>query len=353
VRAPIESLRLGRRGVESLVTVAVPLAVAALLVATAIPAWTTAGPFEKLADRARDSPIILGALLFVVLSAVARYWWGLARPTHRTVRPRGQRRGSLPFVAVVVGAAVAALVVRGFLFQPYRVIGGSMLPTLEPGDQLGVNRTGRRLGRAPRRGDIVGFEKTIDGRVEGLVKRVIGLPGDRVAMRGGHPIINDWPVPSCDAGRYYYLGPGGGVRASGRLAVEFLEDRVYLTTLTAASPPFDHYDVRPGEVFVVGDNRNESRDSRAWNDGRGAGLPLSSIVGVAVLHLGTMTRDGRPKLGPVRSLELRLGLEGLDRGELEAGIARCVAARPALTTPPVKRSDPAPSAVVQNSNSKL
>lgn len=349
------------RATELALTIVVPLLVSTALIGWGIPPWTTAGPFERAADALRDSPVALGALLFVALSAAARYWYRAFWPEPAKPPSRSGRRATVLFVTAVSLAAVAAIGLRALVFQPYRVIGGSMLPTLEPGDLLGVNRAAlgvgsgsrRALARAPQRGEIVAFEKVMDGRREGLVKRVVGLPGDRVAMRGGHPVINDWVVPSCDAGQYFYLGAGGGVRVSGRLSVEFLGDRAYLTTLTAASPPFDHYDVREGEVFVVGDNRNESRDSRAWNDGRGAGLPLTDLVGVAQVHLGTLHRDGRPAAGPIRALELTLGLEGLDTRELRAGIERCLANRPRATTPPPGRVTKPRAALVQNSNAHL
>jgi signal peptidase I len=280
--------------------------------------------------------------LFVLLSALLRYWcprlpvgryFAIPIPVETT------RRSNTGFVVMLAVAAVAAVVARGFLFGNYQVLSASMLPTLEPEDLLGGNKLAYGLGsigaRPPARGDIVVFKRPED--IQGpdrLVKRIIGLPGDRITMNGGHAVINGWQVPSCDAGTYLYPIPGGAVR--GRLSVEFLDDRAYLTVFSPSPDLWqESYDVKPGEAFVLGDNRNNSSDSRAWNRGHGRGLQVNAVEARVDWWLFGTGRDQRVDLRHfLRPLELHVRLDGMNVHSLENGIQQCLQSRPANTRPP-------------------
>lgn len=271
------------------------------------------------------------------------------RSSARSALAAEERRNTIGLVLLVGAAAAAALLLRSVVVESFRVLGDSMLPTLESGDCVVASRLayGVRLPQArrifstrpPRRGDVVVFPNLHpDGSApDHLVKRIIGLPGDRISMRGAHPLINGWEVPSCDAGTYVYPRAWGGVR--GRLVVEFLDGDAYLTVLTPVTGVFEHYDVQDGEVFVLGDNRNNSSDSRAWNDGHGGGVPITVLDGKVERFVLGEHRDGTVDLSRFfATLGTRLHLEGLDARALEQGVARCLARRPASTTPPVRNS---------------
>ncbi len=259
-----------------------------------------------------------------------------------------KRRETIGFVAMVVGAAAAAYGVRSYVVQPFRVLSGSMLPTLEPSDIVAgrMRPYGATPAHLPLRGDVVVFRSAAVAfgslapeAPAVLVKRVIGLPGDRIAMRGGVPMINGWLVPSCDAGEYLYaLATFGDPGLHGRLRVEFLEDRAYLAVYSMGAVFQDTYVVKPGEVFVLGDNRGNSLDSRAYNGGHGGGVPVDAIEARAQWFLSGSRRSGDVDLGrflkPIDTLQARLRLEGVDTRPLDEGIARCLKNRPTNTRPP-------------------
>jgi signal peptidase I len=146
-------------------------------------------------------------------------------------------------VETVLLTLLIYILVRSFLFENYRVVGRSMVPTLENDQYLAVNKLGYRL-HEPQRGDIIVFRDPSDDERK-LIKRVIGLPGEVVEIRDGQVFIEGWPLkePYIEAPPRYAYAP----------------------TLI----PEDQY-------FVMGDNRNNSSDSHNWGT-----LPQDMIVGKA------------------------------------------------------------------------
>lgn len=246
---------------------------------------------------------------------------------------------NISFVALLAVAVLLALAMRTTFFQSYEVLGSSMLPSLAPGDLLsGSVVSAANAEQTLARGDVVVLRVQVDGTEQEIIKRVIGLPGDRITMRGVHPLINGWAVPFCDAGSYYSPHDQTAVERGdpgGRIAIEFLEGRSYLTFQAAPGMALPEYLVKPGEVFVLGDNRNNSRDSRTFDQGQPRGFPLSAVKAKVTRVL--LSRSQRGEVDPAsvwRPLGLVLHLDSLDISEEQEGIRRCLAGRPAQTDPP-------------------
>lgn len=156
----------------------------------------------------------------------------------------------IPVLLVV--ALLAALVVRTFVLQVYSIPSGSMVPTLEVGDRIAVEKL-TYLARGPERGEVVVFE--LRGQV--YVKRVIGLPGESVEITDGFVFVD-------------------GVRV----------DEPWVQRADERS--FDPVDVPDGELYVLGDNRPDSGDSRL-----GLGfVPVEVVVGRAIVVLWPLDRVG-------------------------------------------------------------
>jgi signal peptidase I len=204
---------------------------------------------------------------------------------------------------VVVDTALIVLVViaaKTAIAEPYYVPSGSMEPTLQIGDELLATKfpygyssaslpifvtlpdTPRILGSLPRHGDIVVFRWPGD-RSQIWVKRVVGLPGDRIAMRNGRLWINDEAVGIEPDG----MGQDEAEDGSHQLVTRFIEtlpgDRKHTIFKRGTSGPFDNTPeivVPPDSVFVMGDNRDNSADSRIPVELGGVGiLPVSDLVG--------------------------------------------------------------------------
>jgi signal peptidase I len=210
--------------------------------------------------------------------------------------------GWLESVKTILYAALIAIGIRTVAFEPFNIPSGSMIPTLLVGDYLFVSKfsygysrhsmpfspdlfSGRIFGALPRRGDVAVFKLPRDGATD-YIKRIIGLPGDRIQVRAGILHINGQAVRRESLGPYTVEGDGP------RITV-----RRYLETLPGVDGqpgvshqilestddgPFDNtveFRVPEGHVFAMGDNRDNSLDSRAMN---AVGfIPIENLVGRA------------------------------------------------------------------------
>jgi signal peptidase I len=188
-------------------------------------------------------------------------------------------RSFFPVVLVV-------LVVRAFVFEPFRIPSASMMPGLVDGDFIFVNKFsyGLRLPLIntkiaavgePKRGDVIVFRLPSDPSVH-FIKRLIGLPGDRIVVRDNQIIINGTTVPEQRDGVY-----SGGYGFSGStLALEQFGAEQHVVMFAPDRGSTDYEAVVPaGHYFFMGDNRNDSADSRFPLVGF---VPEENLVGRAV-----------------------------------------------------------------------
>jgi len=181
---------------------------------------------------------------------------------------------------------LAVLLLRSFLVEPFRIPSNSMMPTLLTGDFILVNKFsyGIRLPvlnskiismGEPERGDVVVFRYPKDPSVD-YIKRVVGLPGDKVGYYNKIVYINDEPVGQVPAG--VYIGVGSGISMSGASErQEQLGDTIHDILVMPRTPGLEgEYLVGEDEYFVMGDNRDNSNDSRYWGP-----VPESNLVGRA------------------------------------------------------------------------
>jgi signal peptidase I len=244
-----------------------------------------------------------------------------------------KKGGIVETIKTVVYALLIAGVFRTFLFQPFWIPSGSMKDTLLIGDFLFVNKmaygysyascpsiiiprfgididakdfcgwadgdNSRLFGGEPERGDVVVFRHPVNGR--DFIKRLIGLPGDRIQMRAGQLYINDEAVKVEPAGQFVEtaepqgpqglrprckegpVGPGGACTKD--RYTETLPGGTQHAILDIANQGSDNtsvYTVPEGHYFFLGDNRDNSADSRVPNIAQGVGfVPYENLVGRA------------------------------------------------------------------------
>ncbi|MBI2383215.1 MAG: signal peptidase I [Gammaproteobacteria bacterium] len=240
-----------------------------------------------MSDFHVDFAVILTALtLFTgLIWALDKWWWAPARQFKlapgEADKPNWLIDTSRSFFPVIL----IVLLLRSFLVEPFRIPSGSMIPTLLVGDFILVNKFTYGLrdpvfhtkfvdGGKPQRGDVVVFRFPLDPSKD-FIKRVIGLPGDRIAYRDKTLYING-EVMRLDAdGVYTAIGlppPGVVYRYS-----EALGGAKHAVLINPARPAEGFEFVVPqGEYFVMGDNRDGSDDSRRWGT-----VPERNLVGRA------------------------------------------------------------------------
>lgn len=226
------------------------------------------------------------SVVVVLLSAIHAYRIA-ARADVVSFRPGYSKWYGL--VAVYVSVVAFALLFRSFLYEPFRMPSGSMLPTIQVGsymlvqkygyahyDTFGVMVAHSEMTAPINRGDMVVFDSPDDSAVK-FIKRVIGLPGDRVVYRENRLEINGSPVPTNYVGNQVFKQ--GGKDYEYEVWQEQLQATSYQTASMAISQVSDFMTTVPeSSYFVLGDNRNNSRDSRHFGF-----IQQESVVGKVVL----------------------------------------------------------------------
>ena len=178
------------------------------------------------------------------------------------------------------------LILRSFIAEPFRIPSGSMMPTLLVGDFILVNKFtyGIRLPafntkiipiNNPQRGDIVVFRYPKEPSVN-YIKRVIGLPGDKITYVDKKLTVNDKPAEQTYLAAYQGIGQGTEMDGAQHLNENLLDIKHDILIREGAPTVEFTYVVPQGQYFVMGDNRDNSNDSRYWGT-----VPEANLVGRA------------------------------------------------------------------------
>ena len=200
-------------------------------------------------------------------------------------------------IKTIIYAVLIAVVIRSFLFEPFRIPSGSMYPTLEVGDYLFVSKytygysrysfpggiipfEGRIWADMPKRGDIVVFKFPVDNKTD-FIKRVIGLPGDTIEVKRGRLYINNQMVEREEVGDYtvdeFVIRPENYTEYTETLPEGFKHNILEVSDYEPQVDNTTKVTVPEGHIFVMGDNRDRSDDSRV-----SVGfVPVENLVGKA------------------------------------------------------------------------
>ncbi|HXP32151.1 MAG TPA: signal peptidase I [Stellaceae bacterium] len=202
-------------------------------------------------------------------------------------------------IKTLVYAVVIALFIRTFFYEPFSIPSASMVPTLLVGDYLFVAKfsygysryslpfglplipgPGRVFFRSPARGDVIVFKLPRDPSID-FIKRVVGLPGDRIQVKDNVLSINDTPVKMQKVEPYF--DNEGGMRTFSQYVETLPDGRRHSIIELGTTLPLDNtavFTVPAGHYFMMGDNRDNSADSRDAGSGVGY-VPAENLVGRA------------------------------------------------------------------------
>ncbi len=192
----------------------------------------------------------------------------------------GRRSSPLAPLLIAAGLLLAVGLLRVFVIESFKTPAGSMIPTLQPGDHFFVYKLSYLVG-APARGDVVVFPYPKEPRRD-YVKRVIAVGGDTVEIRDGDVVLNGRPIDRPVDGdcRYTEVSEvtGTAVEHACRWVEETLDGRAIrvIRDKQYQGRSFPPVTVPPGQLYVLGDNRDNSMDSRYWGT-----LPAASVRGRA------------------------------------------------------------------------
>jgi signal peptidase I len=252
-------------------------------------------------------------------------------PGPKAAKPKSETRDFLEFL---VKLGLFVFILRSFIFAPFSIPSESMMPRLLVGDYLLVAKwpygyskyslpfsipliPGKLLAHEPERGDVVVF-KAPPGNDVDYIKRVIGLPGDLIQVKAGQVFLNGTPIPKvrigdlvvpvspntkCYAPQFAQTATDGSARCSyprfketlpGGKSYNVLDLRINVPPVGLGFDPDNtgFYTVPEGQVFLMGDNRDNSSDSRfPAIEGGGIGIvPQENLVGRAMI--GVFSTDG-------------------------------------------------------------
>ncbi|MET0281349.1 MAG: signal peptidase I [Steroidobacteraceae bacterium] len=292
------------------------------LLHAAVPILAVAGAIRLFRSERLDFSLVLVLITAIGGAIWALDAWVLAPSRHRAALAQGKTPAAVPEPGVVdyarsmVPVVVFVLVLRSFLFEPFRIPSDSMMPTLQDGDFILVNKFsyGVRLPvinkkvlpvGEPARGDVVVFRWPPDPAIN-YIKRVVGLPGDRIKVVADRIYVNDVPLAEKQLGRYSdgcYENMRLAEVQTGEHAHHTLSCRTpdYLASMqlpgcnrdigrsyicseddaaAGAGLPdrgdFAEVTVPAGNYLMIGDNRDNSADGREWGF-----VPEGNLVGSA------------------------------------------------------------------------
>ena len=243
------------------------------------------------------------ALILTVLTVVSGLIWLFDRLFFAKSRQLMQKDGeevaeplAVDYARSLFPVLLFVLALRSFVAEPFRIPSGSMMPNLLVGDFILVNKFGYGLRLPvtntkvlqigePKRGDVMvfrfpGFSPQDPARGTDFIKRVVGLPGDVISVQDNRVTLNGRPLEYQPAG--VYVGTGTNLRMTGaNVLTEKLPGRTH-TVLELPGFPYERkngtWTVPTGYYFAMGDNRDDSEDSRYWGF-----VPEQNLVGRAMV----------------------------------------------------------------------